>query len=389
MGVSTKSLKLSRYGFSNNHKKTGINLWRFFMDATNSRTGAVKKFFIEFEILNPHVSPQQVQLGFTPRVKISPEDLQYALAGTQAAREIQSEEIVQPSYAVVRIGTFGAEPRQLCSYAAVDSLKFNSKPFEIQMGNKYFSDDKLSGFIDISAEEKEKHPEYFCDSGFARWNLSYHISKDYNTGYKDKSYTWFPYGLKTDFSGTISFDGDEYLVEDRKSKGYMDRSWGSSLPQTWFFLNSRSLTSIISGRTLLESTFTIQGVFEDRLSFIANIEGIEINFTADAGKRLYTNVWSCVQAPESDEDELLHWSVSINNKNWVIDVDIFCKVSDLYNRNLELPEGERMVLDMLLGGTGYGEIKLYKRIKNDLEQIEYIKVENAQCEFGHVEKSEI
>ena len=53
--------------------------------------------------------------------------------------------------------------------------------------------------------------------------------------------------------------------------------------------------------------------------------------------------------------------MSVHNKTYVIDVDIYCDVKDLYNRLLELPEGERKVMNLIEGFSGTGEIKLYKK----------------------------
>ena len=92
---------------------------------------------------------------------------------------------------------------------------------------------------------------------------------------------------------------------------------------------------------------------------------------------------------ENVEENLLHWSVSLHNKEWVIDVDVYCKIKDLFNRSIELPENSRRIMNMLEGTTGTGEIKLYKRIGNTLEQIEHANLVKVVCEFGHVEQGEV
>ena len=95
--------------------------------------------------------------------------------------------------------------------------------------------------------------------------------------------------------------------------------------------------------------------------------------------------------PEAEvmEENLLHWSVSLHNKIWVIDVDVYCKIKDLFNRLIELPDNSRRVMSLLEGATGSGEIKLYKRIGNTLEQIEHANLAKVICEFGHIEQGEI
>ncbi len=391
MAATKKTIKLSRYGLSGSSKKLGVNYWRCFFSAFEKNSSTEQLFFLELELLNPQVSPSEPVLGFKPRISITAEDLQYALAGTASAKELKAETIMQPSYVAVRFGTLGADAKQLCSYHAVKNMRFSNKPFTIQMDNKMFGEDVLSGYINISEEEYQKHPEYLCERGFASWNLKYEIIRDMNDGYKNKFCRWMPFGIKTNFSGMISFDGADYIVDPRKCFGYMDRYWGKTLPYDWFHISSANLTSIISGRVLFDSFFSIQGLFDNRLSFMGNFEGADILFPANMNKRQYNCVWDCVQAPEAEDpdENKLHWSVSINSKIWVIDIDLYCRVKELYNKNLELPEGNRKILSMVQGATGTGEIKLFKKIRNTLEQIEYANITKAVCEFGHEEDGEL
>ena len=46
-------------------------------------------------------------------------------------------------------------------------------------------------------------------------------------------------------------------------------------------------------------------------------------------------------------------------------------------------------MDIVYGGTGTGEIKLFRRRRKTLEQIEYANITKAVCEFGHTEEGEI
>ena len=92
---------------------------------------------------------------------------------------------------------------------------------------------------------------------------------------------------------------------------------------------------------------------------------------------------------EEIDQNNLHWSVSIHNKQWIIDVDAFCQINELTNRSIELPEGQRKVLNVLQGGSGSGEIKIYRKSGKNLEQIEFAKFTNCVCEFGHIEEAEL
>lgn len=383
-----KQLKDNKFGLTGSKKKLGINYWRFVFNAIEDNSGAEQMFYIELEMINPWTSPEEVVLGFKPRVKISADDLQYALAGTQSAKSLDTETQVQPSYCAIRVGMFGNNCKQICYYFPIKNAQFNTKPFEILIDNKTFSEDKLAGFISVSKEDLNAHPEYLCNDGYAKWDITYSTIKSTTDGYDNNNVRWFPAGLNTRFAGKINFDGTDYSIDSRRSSGYMERLWGKDLPETWFHVSSSTLTSVISGKTLFDSSFSIKGIFEDKVSFVGSFGDLEIQFTSSNPK--FNTVWDCSQMPQSEDESqnLLHWSVSLDNKNWVVDVDVFCKIKEMFNRNLELPVGFRKVMNMLQGGTGTGELKLYKKIGNTLEQIEHAQLAKVICEFGHTEEGE-
>jgi len=389
MANKNKALKEYRYDLAGNKKKVGVNYCSYVFNGLEALSGAEQMFFIELEMINPWLSPSEVVLGFKPRVNLSAEDLQYALAGTQSAQNINTETLLQPSYCSLRIGKLGNTSKQLCYYFPLKELKFQNKPFQIEINNKIFSNSKLSGFLNISPEEVSSTPELLCDSGYVTWDLSYEVAEGITNGYSRKNTRWFPFGLSALFTGKINFDGTDYIVDSRKCSGYIERYWGSSFPETWFHVSSRDMSSVITGKTLLDSSFAIQGVFENKVSFIGTFEGLDIQLCANYSNRQYSVVWDCTQMPESEnkEENLLHWSISINNKLWIVDIDIYCKIKDLYNRYLEFPEGKRKILNQVEGATGTGEIKIYKRIGNTLEQLEHVKLVKVLCEFGQSEEN--
>jgi len=390
MGNSSKTANLARFGFTGSKKKFGINYWRFFFNALDKNSAAEQMFYIELEMLNPWVSPDKAVLGYKSRVTVKAEDLQYALAGTQSAASLKTENIVQPSYCVIRVGKFGKEGKQLCYYFPVKDAVFNSHSFEVTTGDNLFSENALKGSVSVSSEDLTNYPELMCDSGFASWNINYIINKAVPNGFDANGCRWFPSGLNTTFKGTICFDGTDYVIDPSRSYGTVERFWGKSLMEPWFHISTSNLVSNITGKTLFGASFSVQGVLDGHISFTGFIDDTEIIFANDASNK-YQDLWQCTQMPEVEEidENRLHWSVSIHNKSWIIDIDVFCKINELSNRSIELPEGQRKVLNLLEGGSGTGEIKIYKRRKNDLEQIEFAKINNCICEFGHFEESEV
>ncbi len=385
MSISKKSQKLNRYQLSGAQKKNGLNTWRYVFNGFENVTGVERKFFIEFSMLNPYLSPSEAVLGFKNRAVVSAEDLQNVLAGSIAAKKFQSESYVVPSYVVVRAGVLGVGAKQFCLYSAAKNVKLNSKQFEISVENCVFSEDKLSGHIDIAPMDLQEHPEYLCDSGIMSWELRYEIRRDFHSGYNGNGFCWFPVGSRTVLAGNVTLDGKVYTVIPKKSAGYFDRRFGKDVPFPWLHISSSNLTSIISGKTLLESSFAVQGIFDDRVSVLLDFEGSTVAFTADKGRRSFETHWDFTQAPASDGADKLHWTVSVHNKKFVIDVDVFCPAPLMFVRNFELPCGGRKTIKMLCGSAGSGEIRLYKRIRRNLELIEHAQISGALCEFGQLE----
>lgn len=387
--VDKKQLKTIKYGFTRAKKKLGINYWRFIFNGVDEISGSEQFFFIEYEMVNPWLSPNEVVLGFKPRVKITEDDLQYALAGTKSAQNFDTEDKVQPSYCAIRIGMLGKKSKQLCYYFPVKQVQCKNKPFELNIENKFITENGTSGFLSISEEDKTAHPEYLCDSGYVKWDITYDPVKWGDEGYNKDGNCWIPCGLKTDYTGKISFDGVDYLVTPQRSSGYMERYWGKKIPETWFHVSSATLTSVITGKSLLGSSFSTQGIFDNKLSFEGWFEDLNIQFVANKAKKLNL-VWDCQQMPEKDDPEtnLLHWTASFDDKNWVVDMDIFCKITELYNRSIELPGGARKILNLLEGASGQGEIKIYKKKGSTLEQIEHAQLAKVICEFGQTEEGE-
>lgn len=391
MANKNKVLKDYKFGLAGNKKKLGVNYLRYIFNGLETSSGSEQMFYVELEMINPTISPSEVVLGFKPRINLSADDLQYALAGTQAAKNINTETIVQPSYCAIRIGMLGNNPKQICYYFSTKDMIYSAKPFQIDINNKLFTENKISGFLSVSQEEKLAHPELFSDDGYVTWDISYEVDDAILNGYKKKNNRWFPFGLNTLYTGKINFDGVDYIVDPRKCSGYIERYWGETFPATWFHISSANISSVITGKTLQNSSFSVQGIFENKVSFIGKFEDLKLELCADTSNRQYSVVWDCTQMPECEniDENQLHWSVSLNSKLWIIDIDIYCRIKDLFNRSLELPEGKRKVLNLLEGASGTGEIKIYKHIGNTLEQIEHVKLVKTICEFGESEESNI
>lgn len=386
MTGSKKTGKIYRSLLSNSLKKNGLITWRYVFTGTERESAVEKSFFLEFAMINPSENPDEMTLGFKTRQIFNEEDLQYALAGTDSAKSIQTEEILKPSFATVRFGEMGSTARHSALYFCSNQIEIDQKNFEIKAGNCIFTENTIAGFINVDENDLDAHPEYLCSSGYVKYNFDFEITSPSINSFSGKEFFWCPVGLKTNFSGSMNYNGYDYIVNPKTSFGYIEKFYGRDYVSPWFHLSCCSIQSIISGHTLFDSGFAVHGSFNDKISFIADFEGTHLDFLAEKDK--FNCIWECVQAPKTsdDENELLHWIVSIDEKNWVIDVDIYSKVSDLSNRKLEMAGGNRKLLSVIETCSGYGEIKVFKKNKKSLEQIEYLRITKAFCQYGNTEE---
>ena len=153
----------------------------------------------------------------------------------------------------------------------------------------------------------------------------------------------------------------------------------------YFHISSSKLMSIISGRQMQNSCFALEGEFDGKLCAMINLEGEK--YTVQNRKIFKKDViiHDCSQLVDSVEGEKVHWAVSIHKGKFVIDIDLYCKGGEMFVRDYEMPQGKRCLLKVL-AGTGNGEIRVYKKVRKNLELLEHANVSDAICEFGRSEE---
>lgn len=385
--------KISRnneYKLRGSLRKNGFDRWRLVMSGFSTTTGEERTFLIEFYIVNPSLSPKECVLSFKSRLAKTEADLQYALAGTSSAATASEEIIEQPSFCMVKAGYYGAGGKQVNAYFPSNNVEFGKREFLVRAGGTkddscVLACDMTRGSVCATYSQLNEKPELLCNAGSMDWNLKFDIEKEFLPDYGKKGLNWAPLGGYAVFSGVIHVDGEEFQVVPKSSFGYIDKNWGRDFTSPFFHLSSSNLTSNITGRHLDKSCFVVQGEYNERLSFYAVLDEREIIFPADKGKKVLVT-YECTEMPKNDEDNVkLHWTVSIHDRNVVADIDIFCNAGDMFVRDYESPAGGRKVLKVLGGGTGTGEIRIYRRVKKNLELVEHATVSNAICEFGNFE----
>ena len=387
MSVSKRAVKANAYKLKGSLKKCGYDRWRYYFNGVNAASGEERLFFIELMSVNPAVSFENTVLAQSESEfgSLREGDLQAALAGNIEVKASPAKNVI-PSYACVRAGVFGSRPKQLNRFFANSEFVCQKRVFGVKAGGCAFSDNELYGALSVTEIESRSFKEWKSAAGRMEWNLKYERDFDAPEINSKEGKNWLCGGLTARFSGMVSLDGQEYAVSPDHSFGYIDKSWGTSMGAPCMRIASGRLTSIFTGRVMKDSAFALSGDFDGRLCALAKFENDFYSFGPKQKIKSYKAHWSCARVPEGEKSEELHWSASVHCKKYILDADVFCPASEMLVKDYFAPDGS--LLKVLCGGSGSGEIRLYKQIKKALELIQHAKILNASCEYGQIDGQE-
>lgn len=391
--AASKIRRSERLRLKGSQRKNGFDRWRFVVNGASRVSGEEKSFFIEFYTVNPALSPKECILGFKNRFNKSAEDFQYVLAGTDSARNFESQVFVTPSFLMVRAGALCRGGIHMNSYYPAEHLLVKDREHIISISPKnesgcILTENYTAGSVKVTKADLTEHPEMLGAAGSLSWKLRFSRPVSFSPDYHGKDTHWACLGGKADFAGSIVFNGEEFLVSPKNSFGYYDKNWGRDFSSPYFHLSSSNITSAISGKLLERSAFAAQGEYRDKLSVLISVEGKNIEFHADRMKKFSVSYDCQETAGTEDEGLTLHWSVSVHDRRHVVDIDVFCSTKDMFLRDFESPGGGRKIMRVLAGGNGTGRIKIYKKMKKSLELIEQAEIAKCVCEYGNLETAE-
>ena len=354
--------------------RNGYDWWWHNFTAINEETGEQEPFFIEFFTCNPALAESDPVFGQLPE--------------NQASEK-------KPSYLMVKAGKWGEDHCQLHRFFAWKDVELHGKaPYSVSASDCFASEDALRGSISISAEDAKAHPEWMCDAGEMSWDLKIEKEIAFNVGYGAIKFLreieafamyWHAEGMKSKYSGEISFNGKRYRVEPETSYGYADKNWGRDFTSPWVWLSSNCLYSTKQEKYLENSVFDIGGgrpkiyfaALDRRLLGVFYYEGKEYDFNFS---KLHLKVKTEFSF-EENEDEVI-WHVRQENKYAAMETEVFCKKKDMLLVNYEAPDGRKRHNKLWNGGNGWGTVKLYDRTDNGFELVDEIKATHIGCEYG-------
>lgn len=354
-------------------REKGYDWWWHNFTGYNRKTGKEKTFFIEYFICNP-------ALG---------EDVPI-LSQEKKNRELGKK----PSYAMIKVGSWGENPKQIHNFYPISDFTYAQKALSIQIGDCILTENHMKGYCEVSQEDAITHPEYMCDAGSMKWDLKIDKQIAYHVGYgasklfqKLNAFEmfWHAEGIKTKYSGTVEYDNEIYDIIADKSFGYADKNWGSDFTSPWLWISSCNMKSLLTGKNLTNSAVEFGGgrpkifgiTLDRRLLGGLYYEGKMYDYN-------FSKFWTGSHIDFSfEEGETYHtWKLIAQNHDSVMHLVLKCKKDEMLKINYEAPNAKKLHNRLWNGGTGFGRIKLYEKKSDFKVLIDEIEFRNTGCEYG-------
>lgn len=372
--MNLSDLKRNAYMLRGSDAKRGYMRWWHSFQGICPTTQEPRTFFVEYSILNPALGTSQPILGQHPYYK---------------------RHGLKPSYLCIKAGVFpepGDSGLQLRAYYPLTSLQVAQDPFYMQFEDCVYSENRISGSIDIS-DEVARHRSLMTDAGSFIWDLEVHKAVACHTGYIANAFFtavhalesfWHGEGIRTFFRGTVILNGVTYEVTPETSYGYADKHWGRSYNQPWLQFASGHLISEKTGRELKHSALAIDGCcpkflfFPMRRRILMQLTYTGEDFEYHFGRPL---TLSRCKWKVKETNKRFIWHFKAQNRTSVVRISGSCSKEQMMPLLYESPDGKVSDIPLWEGGNATGTIELYRRIGGSLELIDRLQFENGLCAY--------
>lgn len=355
-------------------RKGYVRWWHSFI-GIQPDTGESRTFFVEYFIINPALGGDQPILGQHPYFK---------------------KRGMKPSYAMVKVGAFpdayGNEGRQLHAFYPISSLRVAQHPLHMEIEDCVFSENHISGFVDVS-EEEARHRSFMTDAGYMEWDLEIHKAIACHTGVVANAFFtainaldsfWHGEGIRTLFRGTVCLDGVTYEVNPETCHGYADKHWGRDFNRPWLQLTSCNLISERTGKELKHSALAIDGCCPKFL-FIPLRRRLMIQLTYTGEDFEYSfakpaTLSRCKWKVKSTNKRHI-WHINARNKTSVIKISGNCMKDRMMTLDYEAPDGTKSNVPLYAGSAGIGKIEIYRRVPGGTQWIDTLTINDALWEY--------
>ncbi len=337
------------------YTKKGYMRWWHSFSGTQPQTGETRTFFVEFLIINPGLGGNQPILGQHPYFK---------------------KRGMKPSYVCVKAGVFpdeeGAGGKQLHAFYPISSLKATNKPLVMQVEDCFYSEERITGCVEVTAEEAQ-HRSFMTDAGFMEWDLELHKAVSCHTGFlagpifeflNALDSFWHGEGIKTFFRGSVTLDGVTYDVTADDSYGYADKHWGRNFNKPWMQLSCGRLTSERTGKELRHSVLAVDGCCP-RFLFLPLRRKLLIQLTytgEDFNFSFKPFLLSRCKWETKETNKRYIWHIWAQNRTAVVKISGSCTKARMMQLRYESPNGIVSPSPLLAGSAVTGVVRLYRRL---------------------------
>ncbi|KAJ3341710.1 hypothetical protein HDU93_004344 [Gonapodya sp. JEL0774] len=346
----------------------GYDWWWHNLVAVSRQDGSLKPFFFEYYIVNPALA-QSVPV--------------YGNNGTN-----------KPSYALVTAGTWGTDARKINNFYPISQFSANVNKLDVRIGaNNTANDTFLQGSVSMSPETATAHPEYFSDSGSISWSLKAEKFLQYDPGLAVSELPrdlalfqmfWFVKGMRTRYTGTITYNGQIYDVFPDTSYGYQDKNWGIDYTNPWIWLSSNRLVSRKTGKQLEQSSLDCGG----GTPIVAGIPlGLQILVAFWYEGTLYeynfSKLNSIVTPNITETSTMLYWNLVASGLTSKVVINFSAPKSTSLKIRYESP-GDGLIKHKNLWNTGFakGTIELYSKTLFGWQLVDTIDGDLGGAEYG-------
>lgn len=373
--MNQSDLDRNAYMLRGSLARRGYMCWHHSFRGVQPDTQETRTFFVEYFIMNPALGGNQPILGQHPYFK---------------------KRGMKPSYVLVKAGVFpdenGEGGRQLNAFYPLTSLKSTKDPFILQVEDCFYSENHISGFIEVTREES-RHRSFMTDPGYMEWDLEVHKAVACHTGMIANPFFsalnaltsfWHGEGIRTFYRGSISLDGIPYEVVPESCYGYADKHWGRKFNHPLLRFTSCHLVSKRTGKELKHSALAIDGCspkflcfpLRRRLLIQLTYMGEDFEFHFARRKNPSRCKWKV-----KETNKRYIWQIMSQNRDAVIKVSGSCTKERMMELTYESPDGELSPLPLLGGGAGMGTVEIYRLVSGTAQLVDTLTIEDAFCEY--------
>uniref|UniRef100_A0A383VCP8 AttH domain-containing protein n=1 Tax=Tetradesmus obliquus TaxID=3088 RepID=A0A383VCP8_TETOB len=359
----------------------GYDWWWHNFEAVQPETQERRSFFIQYLVMNPagggNSAPVFGQINATTR------------SGDR------------PSYARLAAGTWGEGKVQLFNYYPLSAFEASAETMQVSIGGSNTANETaLKGSVSVTSDQANAHPEWLSDAGSITWDLTVEKVLTFSTGIAGAlplvklaiaQMGWHVQGMQAKYSGTVTFNGATYIVDPETSYGYQDKNFGWDFTNPWYWISCNNFKNS-PGSSL------VVGGGQPVLFGIPQGKKVLVAFSHKGGE-LYK--WNFADVPFGSPGdyikqaidvgpagENIQWSISSEDPNYKIIVNMTCPKSQMLRLRYENPDGFVNHKQLWNGADLSGSVQLFSKAAGGNNQGSWSLIDTLVCERGAGEYGE-